>query len=64
MLRITRREWAAALGASVAAVNPAPAQQTGGDLFEEAKGGLKKTLDALRQYKLEPAVEPAHVFKP
>ncbi len=61
MFRITRRELAVALGTAVA---PLPAQQTSGDLLEEARGNLKKTIDGLRQFKLDISVEPAFVFKP
>ncbi len=60
---LTRRQWAAALGAATAmtarAQTPAP-----GDAAADARHDLQDALDRLRRFKLPEATEPAFVFRP
>jgi len=63
--KVTRREWAAALGASVAA----PAQvttpdQTSDQILAEAAGEIRQAAAHLEEFKLPMEAEPAFVFKP
>jgi hypothetical protein len=60
--KITRREWAAALGVTAAA---AQAQtQPAADLMAEARSEVRQDIEQLVKFPLPPAAEPAFVFKP
>lgn len=63
-LKITRREWAAALGASVGTPAQVASQDLTTDLVAEAAGDLRKAATRLEEFKLPVEAEPAFVFKP
>ena len=64
-LRITRREWVAAMGAPVAASSQVAAPgQTPDQLLTEVAGELRKAAAQLEEFKLPMEAEPAFVFKP
>ena len=61
--KITRREWAVALGASATAA-AAQAPPSTENLTTEAATQLRQTVDELRKFNLDMAAEPAFIFKP
>ena len=65
-VRITRREWAAALGAAAAAparaAAPAP-EADDGVLLAEARGDIQQAMTVLEKFNLPIAAEPAFVFR-
>jgi len=63
--KVTRREWAAALGASVAApAQVTPPGQSPDQLLAGAAGEIHKAVARLEEFKLPMEAEPAFVFKP
>ncbi len=66
-LKITRREWAAAIGASVAApaqvTTPGP-DQTSDEIQAEARAEVRQSAERLEKFKLPVTAEPAFIFKP
>jgi hypothetical protein len=67
-VKITRREWAAALAASAApalAQTPSSERQASADeMLAEARSDARRDASELRKFVLPPATEPAFVFKP
>jgi hypothetical protein len=67
-VRMTRREWAAALAASAA---PMPAQTVSPELqasaeemLAQAKSDVRRDVEQLQRFALPAVTEPAFVFKP
>ena len=66
-LKITRREWAAAIGASVAApaqVTTRGADQTADQIQIQARAEVRESAERLEKFKLPMTAEPAFIFKP
>jgi hypothetical protein len=68
MVRMTRREWAAALAASgvpaaAQTVSPGP-KDSAGDMLAQARRDVRREVDELRKFPLLPVTEPAFVFEP
>jgi hypothetical protein len=65
--KITRREWAAALGVTAAAAQaqaPPAAQQTAADLLAEARSEVRQDIERIGKFPLPAAAEPAFIFRP
>ena len=63
-LKITRREWAAALGAATSAPAQVVSPDQTTDLVAVAAGDIRKAAAQLEEFKLPADAEPAFVFKP
>ncbi len=65
--RITRREWAAALGATAAVAQaqapPATAPPVAG-LIAEARSEVQSDIEQIGKFPLAASAEPAFIFKP
>jgi hypothetical protein len=65
--KITRRQWAAVLGAA-AATAPArtqpPVSQTAAELAAEAGSEVRHDIELIGKFPLPASAEPAFVFKP
>jgi len=67
LVKITRREWAAAIGASVAApaqVTTPGAEQTADEILAEARAEVRQSVAQLEKFNLPVTAEPAFIFKP
>ena len=67
--KMTRRSWAAALGAApvaLAQTAAAPQQQpqNAGQWLDAQRKQLRRNLDQLSQFKLDQAIEPSFRFEP
>ncbi|RPI17592.1 MAG: hypothetical protein EHM65_02950 [Acidobacteriales bacterium] len=60
-IKITRREWAAALAATAV---PIPAQTPADETLAEARAEIRADIERLEKFPLPMAAEPAFVFKP
>jgi hypothetical protein len=60
---LTRREWAAALGATAATAAHAQTAASD-DALADARDDVREALERLRKFNLPAATEPAFVFKP
>jgi len=66
-LKITRREWAAAIGASATAtaqVTTLGADQTADEILTQARAEVRQSAERLEKFKLPMTAEPAFIFKP
>jgi hypothetical protein len=66
-LKFTRREWAAAIGASATApaqVTPPGAAQTAEEIQAQARAKARQSAERLEKFKLPMTAEPAFIFKP
>lgn len=59
---LTRRQWAAALGASAAAARAQTPPSE--DALAEARRRVAGALERLQEFQLPAGTEPAFVFKP